>query len=100
LNIHHEAVPVPSGSSPFDQQQLSLFKRGLKILTDSGNLPPGFGVTPDELGADGFDEQEEINIGLRKRGYLIELPSQVWKPRADLWAQGLYAMNAILASTA
>ena len=83
--------------SPFDQQQLSLFEHGLEILTDSGDLPPGFGVTPDELGADGFDAQEEINIGLRKRNF-IELPSQVWKPRAELWAQGLYAMNAILAS--
>ena len=76
-----------------------LFEHGLKILRDSGDLPPGFGVTPDELGADGFDEQEEINIGLRKKGHLIQLPSQLWKPRADLWAQGLYAMSAILAST-
>jgi hypothetical protein len=82
-----------------DQQQLSLFERGLKILKDSGDLPFGFGVTPDELGADGFDEQEEINIGLRKKSHLIELPSQVWKPRVDLRAQGLYAMNTILAST-
>jgi hypothetical protein len=98
LNIHHEAVPVPSGSCPFDQQQLSLFERGLKILTDSGDLPSGFGVTPDELGADGFDEQEEINIGLRRKGHLIELRSKVWRPRVELWAQGLYAMNSILAS--
>jgi len=41
-----------------------LFERGLKILTDSGNLPSGFGVTPDELDVNGFDEQEEISIGL------------------------------------
>ena len=73
-----------------------LFERGLKILTDSGDLPPGFSVTPDELDVGGFDEQEEINIGLQKKGHLIELRSQVWKPRTDLWAQGLYAMNAIL----
>ena len=66
---------------------------------DSGDLPPGFGVTPDELGVDGFDEQEEINIGLQKKGHLIELPSQVWKPQADLWAQGVYAMSTILANS-
>ena len=76
-----------------------MFERGLKILTDSGDLPSGFGVTLDELGADGFDEQEEINIGLRPKGHLIELRSQVWKPRVELWAQGLYAMNSILASS-
>jgi hypothetical protein len=76
-----------------------LFERGLKILTDSGDLPSGFGVTLDELDADGFDEQEEINIGSRQKGHLIELRSQVWKPRVELWAQGLYAMNNILASS-
>ena len=97
MNIRHEAVPVPSGSCPFDQQQLLLFERGLKMLTDSGDLPSGYGVTQDELGDGGFDEQEEIKIGLRRKGQLIELPSGIWKPRTDLWAQGLFAMNTILA---
>ena len=73
-----------------------MFEHGLRILKDSGDLPLGFGVTPDELGAGGFDEQEEVNIGLRRKGHLIELRSSVWKPRADLWAQGLYVMNTIL----
>ena len=76
-----------------------MFEHGLKILTDSGNLPSGFGVTPDELDVNGFDEQEEIDIGLRRKGHLIELHSQVWKPRVELWAQGLYVMNSILASS-
>ena len=76
-----------------------MFERGLKILTDSGDLPSGFGVTPDELDVNGFDEQEEINIGLQRKGHLIELRSQVWKPRVELWAQGLYVMNSILASS-
>jgi len=74
-----------------------LFERGLKMLTDSGGLPQGYGVTLAELGGDGFDEQEEINIGLQKKGFPIELPSQIWKPRTEIWAQGLFAMNSILA---
>jgi hypothetical protein len=50
------------------------------MLTDSGDLPQGYGVILAELGGDGFDEQEEINIGLQKKGFPIELPSQIWKP--------------------
>lgn len=96
-NIRHEAVPVPSGSCPFNQEELSLFERGLKMLTDSGDLPQGYGVTLTELGGDGFSEQEDINIGLQKKGFSIELPSQIWKPRTEIWAQGLFAMNSILA---
>ena len=74
-----------------------MFERGLKMLTDSGDLPQGYGVTLAELGGDEFDEQEEINIGLQKKGFPIELPSQIWKPRTEIWAQGLFAMNSILA---
>lgn len=66
------------------------------MLTDSGELPHGYGVTLAELG-DEFDEQENINIGLQKKGFQIDLPSQIWKPRTEVWAQGLFVMNSILA---
>jgi len=74
-----------------------LFERGFKILTEGGELPSGYGVTLDELDGNGFDEEEEINIGINRTGYQIELPSQIWKPRTELWAQGLYAMSSIFA---
>jgi hypothetical protein len=96
-NIRHEAVPVPAGLCPFDQEGLSLFQRGLNMLTDSGDLPHGYGATLDELSEDGFDEQEEINIGLQKKGFPINLPNRIWKPRMEIWAQGLFVMNSILA---
>jgi len=67
------------------------------MLTDSGDLPPGYGVTLEELRGDGFDEQEDINIGLQKKGVSIELRRQIWQPRTEHWAQGLFAMNSILA---
>ena len=67
------------------------------MLTDSGELPHGYGVTLAELDGDEFDEQENINIGLQKRGFPIDLPSQIWKPRTEIWAQGLFVMNSILA---
>ena len=98
-NIRHEAIPVPSGPCPFDQEMLFLFEHGFKLITESGDLPSGYGVTLDEAHENGFDEEEEIAIGFNKKGYPIVLPNQIWKPRTELWAQGLYAMTAILASS-
>ena len=70
---------------------------GLEMLTDSGDLPDGYGVTPAELGRE-FDEQEDINIGLQRKGFPIVLPHQIWKPRMEIWAQGLFVMNSISAT--
>ena len=95
-NIQHEAVPVPSGPCPFDQEALVLFERGFKLITESGDLPSGYGVTLVELDEGRFDEEEHITVGLNKKGYSIVLPSQIWKPRTELWAQGLFAMTTIL----
>jgi hypothetical protein len=96
VNIRHEAIPVPSGSCPFDQEGLDLFESGFKLLTESGELPPGYGVTLDELDENEFDEEEAIQVGINKNGYLIALPHQIWKPRTELWVQGLYVMTSIL----
>jgi hypothetical protein len=49
-----------------------------------------------EIQGEDFDEQEEIRIGLHKAGFPIQLPSQIWKPRTEIWAQGLFVMNSIL----
>ena len=73
-----------------------MFEHGLKLLTESGDLPSGYGVTLDEIDGDGFVEEEEINIGLSKTGYPIALPSQIWAPRTELWAQGLFSMTSVL----
>jgi len=95
-NIRHEAVPVPIGQCPFDNDGLSLFEQGLKLLLDSNDLPPGYGVTITELRGKEFDEREDIQIGLQKKGFPIQLSSQIWKPRTDIWAQGLFVMNSFL----
>ena len=73
-----------------------MFESGLKLLTESGELPSGYGVTLDELDGDAFDEEEEIIISKNKNSFPIMLPSQIWKPQTELWAQGLYAMTSIL----
>jgi len=73
-----------------------LFESGFKLLTESGELPSGYGVTLDELDGDIFDEEEGIIIGKNRNAFLIALPSQIWKPRTELWAQGLYVMSSVL----
>jgi len=95
-NIRHEAIRVPSGPCPFGQEGLELFASGFKLLTESGELPSGYGVTLDELDGNVFDEEEEIIIGKNRNSFPIALPSQIWKPRTELWAQGLYAMSSVL----
>jgi hypothetical protein len=74
-----------------------LFERGLKLLQES-DLPQGYGVTADELRG-GFDEQEDIHIGLQKKHLPIQLSSQIWRPRTEIWAWGLFAMDSILAAS-
>lgn len=98
-NIRHEAVPVPSGSCPLNEHALLLFENGLQLLSASGELPSGYGATPEELGRDGFIEQEEIVIGIQRRGYAMQLPQQIWKARMEGWARGLYVLQTILSTT-
>jgi hypothetical protein len=96
-NIRHEAIPAPTSECPFDEDGLSLFEQGLELMMNSGDLPPGYGVTLDELDGKIFDEQEEINVGLWRKGYMMHLPSGIWKPQTEVWVKGLFVMNSILA---
>ena len=73
-----------------------MFESGFKLLTESGDLPSGYVVTLDELDGDRFDEAEEIIIGRNRQSFPMALPSQIWKPRTELWAQGLYVMTSVL----
>lgn len=83
-NIRHEAVPAPSSTCPFTEDQFSVFQEGMMMLLNSDELPVGYGVTVAELGEQGFEEHEEISIGLQMKGYPIELPYQIWKPRTEI----------------
>ena len=95
-NIRHEAVPVPLASCPFTQDQQQVFEEGLRLLIDGDDLPYGYGVTAKELGNDGFDELEEIGVGLRHKGYSAHLAWKIWQPRTEAWVKGLYVMNTLL----
>lgn len=98
-NIRHDAVPVPASNCPLSAEELSMFKEGLRLLHEDNAIPNGYGATEEELGFDGFDEHEEIIIGMRRQAYAIRLPEGIWAPRMRLWAQGLYVLDRILSLT-
>ena len=75
-----------------------MFESGLNLLKESSDLPAGYGVTLDELDGKEFDEEEEIQVGLNRNGHLMALPHQIWKPRTELWVQGLFVMTSILSN--
>lgn len=98
-NIRHRPVSVPSGRCPLGDQAFLVFQRGIKLLIDSGDVPSGYGASAEELGDDGFDDHQQITVGILAQSYAIELPSSVWAPRMRLWAQGLYVLDTILSMT-
>jgi hypothetical protein len=97
-NIHHEPVAVPKHSSPFENQPElhQTFMVNLGLLGEAGNLPPGFGLHPDEWEEDGYPAAEDLPYGPRNHTIEISLPQHIWHPRAILWGQALFVLNALL----
>jgi hypothetical protein len=97
INIHHEPVAVPKHSSPFENRPElhQTFVDNIALLGQAGTLPPGFGLLPDEWEDDGYPAAEHIPYGPRQRTKEISLPHHIWYPRAILWGQALFVLNAI-----
>jgi len=43
-----------------------------------------------------FDQEEDLVIGKNRKSFPMALPYQIWKPRMELWAQGLFVMSSVL----
>lgn len=96
-NINHEPVAVPKHSSPFENRPElhQTFIDNLRLLGQAGKLPPGFGLLPDEWDEEGYPAVKHIPYGRRDRTKKISLPHDIWYPRAILWGQALFVLNAI-----
>lgn len=103
-HIRHRAVKPPRSSVPFSPSLLSsVFIPALEQASESGIVPTGFNLSPAEISSHfgphaTYPDQEVIEIGARRRPIVMQLPLDIWYPRAVQWAQGLSVMNAILAS--
>jgi len=61
----------------------------------AGTSPPGFGLLPDEWEDGGYPAVEPIPYGRRGGTKEISLPDHIWHPRAMLWGQALFVLNAL-----
>ena len=79
INIQHEPVAVPKHSSPFQNQPElhQTFMENLCLLGHAGNIPPGFGLLPDEWDEDGYPATKHISYGPRQRTKEIPLPHHI-----------------------
>ncbi|KDQ20089.1 hypothetical protein BOTBODRAFT_170106 [Botryobasidium botryosum FD-172 SS1] len=73
------------------------FAECLQTVVEQGVVPEGMGVRPEEWGPDGYPVVEAIQVG-RRRGAeeTIDLPMEVWYPRAALWCQSLCTLQNFL----
>lgn len=94
-NIRHPPIPVPDAHCPFqDEDTYNMFQSVLTEALQLDGLPNGFGVTNEELGAEGYETQEILRIGKRgQKSLIVALPEHVWRPRTELWARALHVMS-------
>lgn len=90
-NVRHDAIDVPESNSPFTPDVELLFLEALRELQQSGTLPGNYKVTEEEWQEEDYPETEILGVGRRKK-LAIQLPLDIWLPRARMWAQALDLM--------
>jgi hypothetical protein len=91
-HIKHPPVKVPRHSNPFvgrpEQEQAFL-----SMLNDPNrqneHIPIGFNVHRHEWDNGQYPTHQGLKIGARRRVQLVELPAELWLPRAQRWARGV-----------
>jgi hypothetical protein len=91
-HIRHPPVKVPRHSNPFigrpEQEQAFLAMLNHPDLQNE-YVPSGFNLLEHEWDEGGYPTHQELKIGARRQTQLIELPIQLWLPRARRWARGV-----------
>ena len=93
-------MPVPDTTGLFDNgDTVQLFSAALTEYMAEADLPAGYGIREDELGVEGYETYEVLQIGKRGRKEMtISLPEQVWRPQTELWAKALHVMSYLIYS--
>lgn len=89
---------MPPKLCPFNDTQLDLFVKGLRLLQEAEDIPLGYGAHSSEWGSTGYPTTEVITVGLRKNSFPISLPANIWLPHAQNCVRALYVMDAILSA--
>jgi hypothetical protein len=91
-HIRHPPVKVPRHSNPFvgmperEQAFISLLN---SLEHQNDHIPVGLGVFQHEWDEGGYPTHQTLRIGARRREHLVELPAELWLPRARRWARGI-----------
>jgi hypothetical protein len=84
-DIRHDGVVPPHRNSPFTSGEAQdIFFAALNEIHAAGHVPEGYGVTPEELD-DGYPLHESVRVA--SRDVMMELPLNIWYPRAVRWVQ-------------
>ncbi|GLB45737.1 hypothetical protein LshimejAT787_2700070 [Lyophyllum shimeji] len=96
-NFNHAAIPVPKHSMPYRTEAgLNSFKTAVLALAEGGVIPSGYGLLPEEWDETGYPSVETIRSGRRGGKELsIDLPDEIWRPRAEQWVRALHIMDQI-----
>lgn len=92
-NIRHEPIKVARHASPFTTEEAEIeFWTIVEDVVKSHVLPDDFGVQPDEWGPGGYPHRASIKVGAKAKAFEVDLPIDIWLPRAIRWTQALDIM--------
>ena len=96
-NTYTEPVSVPEHNSPFvSDAGMQAFSIRLSQYEEMGFIPAGYGMSRTEWEDGTYPTIQGIPVGHRGSKQLeIGLPDIIWRPRSELWVQGLDIMNKI-----
>ncbi|KAJ7232737.1 hypothetical protein C8J57DRAFT_1044785 [Mycena rebaudengoi] len=90
-DVRHEPVEVPPNGSPFNAEIQAVFHDALQAVRAEEVIPEEFADTLDD-----YPDEETIHLGRGGKKISVVLPSDIWLPRALLWAQGLELMARLM----
>ncbi|KAH9833236.1 uncharacterized protein C8Q71DRAFT_725881 [Rhodofomes roseus] len=96
-NIRHAAVKVARHSNPFESQEdEDAFWAILEQVSNTGFLPPHMNIRSDDWEDIGYPTYENLVVGRRKAPLRVELPHELWLPRAEKWCRAVSVLTRIL----
>lgn len=96
-HLNGEQVVVPAKGNPFQvQEHLQAFTEILARLEEEDFEPHGMGIRPEEWTDGEYPTSETITYGRSREPKTVQLPLEIWLPRARQWCRALFALNRFL----
>jgi len=97
-NVYAEPVSVPGNNNPFtSEDEMQLFATSLHQCRARGYIPSGYGMLHGEWEGGIYPTIQYLPSGRRGSKQLgIGLPDNRWRPRSEIWVQGLDIMTRLV----